>query len=76
MISGAETVSVRHFYYWGCLYNMGLFFYFLTQIAPSPAAQARTMLQGSLLMSPRGNGVRNSRSLLSFGPQLNGFMSV
>ena len=55
---------------------MGQFFLFLEQIAPSPAAHARTLLRGYSRMSRRGNGVRNSRNRLYFGPQLNAFITV
>ena len=39
----------------------GTIFLFLGQIAPSPAAHARTLLRGFSRMSRRGNGVRNFR---------------
>ena len=46
----------------------GTIFLFLEQIAPSPAAHARTLLRGFSRMSRRGNGVRNSRNGLCFWP--------
>ena len=46
----------------------GTIFLFLEQIAPSPAAHARTLLRGFSRMSRRGNGVRNSRNRLCFWP--------
>ena len=46
----------------------GTIFLFLEQIAPSPAAHARTLLRGFSQMSRRGNGVRNSRNRLCFWP--------
>ena len=43
-------------------------FLFLEQLAPSPAAHARTLLRGISRMSRRGNGVRKSRNRLCFWP--------
>ena len=50
----------------------GTIFLFLEQIAPSPAAQACTLLRGFSRMSRRGNGVRNSRNRLCFWPTTQG----
>ena len=47
---------------------------FLEQIAPSPAAHARTLLQGFSRMSRRGNGGRNSRNRLCFWPITEGVL--
>ena len=41
----------------------GTIFLFLEQIAPSPAAHARTCCEDFLRMSRRGNGIRDSRNL-------------
>ena len=46
----------------------GTIFLLLEQIAPSPAAHARTLLRGFSRISRRGNGVRNSRNGLRFWP--------
>ena len=42
----------------------GIIFVFLEQIAPSPAAHARTCCEDFLRISRRENGVRNSQNLL------------
>ena len=41
-------------------------FSILEQIAPSPAAHARTCCEDFLRMSRRGNGIRDSRNLCSW----------
>ena len=41
----------------------GTIFLFLEQIAPSPAAHARTCCEDFLRMSRRGNGIQDSRNL-------------
>ena len=54
----------------------GTIFLFLEQIAPSPAAHARTCCEDFLRMSRRGNGLRDSRNLLCFWSTTQHVMSV
>ena len=54
----------------------GTIFLFLEQIAPSPAAQARTLLRG-FSRSRAGEMASEIPGIVySFGPQLNAFMAV